>query len=58
MSDDMQKAEGALKCTSCGHAVPLPAKSTSYDTLIICASCGADLGRWGDTKKEIGKTVS
>jgi DNA-directed RNA polymerase subunit RPC12/RpoP len=54
MSDNIQKAESTLKCTRCGHAVPLPAESTSDDTLIVCPACGANLGRWGDTKKEIG----
>jgi predicted nucleic acid-binding Zn ribbon protein len=33
-------------------------KSTSDDTLIICPACGANLGRWGDAKSEIGKAAA
>ena len=53
---NIQKAEATLKCTRCGHSVPPPAESTSDDTLIICPACGANLGSWGDAKKEISKT--
>jgi DNA-directed RNA polymerase subunit RPC12/RpoP len=58
MSDNIQKAEATLRCTRCGHAVPPPAESTSDDTLIICPACGANLGRWGDAKSEIGKAAA
>jgi DNA-directed RNA polymerase subunit RPC12/RpoP len=52
MSDDnVQKPAQSLSCSNCGHAVPLPAASTSDDTLVICPACGADLGRWGDVKE-------
>jgi DNA-directed RNA polymerase subunit RPC12/RpoP len=57
MSDDTQKAEATLKCTRCGHAVPLPAEATNDGTLIICPACGANLGRWGDVRKG-NKTAS
>jgi DNA-directed RNA polymerase subunit RPC12/RpoP len=51
MSDNAQKLAQSLSCSNCGHAVPLPAASTSNDTLVICPACGADLGRWGDVKE-------
>jgi hypothetical protein len=51
MSDNVQKPAQRLSCSNCGHAVPLPAASTSNDTLVICPACGADLGRWGDVKE-------
>jgi DNA-directed RNA polymerase subunit RPC12/RpoP len=51
MSDNVQEPAQSLSCLNCGHAVPLPAASTSVDTLVICPACGADLGRWGDVKE-------
>ena len=48
---DIQKVEVALKCTKCGHLVPSPSESTSDDTLVICPACGADLGTWGEAKR-------
>ena len=54
---NVQKAEATLKCTWCGHSVPLPADSTSDETLIVCPACGANLGSWGDAKKETSKTA-
>jgi uncharacterized C2H2 Zn-finger protein len=51
---NVRNADGTLKCTRCGHSVPPPAESTSDETLIVCPACGANLGSWGDTKKEIG----
>ena len=51
MSDNVQKSAQSLSCSNCGHAVPLPAVSTSDDTLVICPACSADLGRWGDVKE-------
>ena len=51
---NVQNAEATLKCTRCGHSVPLAAESTSDETLIVCPACGANLGSWGDTKKHVG----
>jgi DNA-directed RNA polymerase subunit RPC12/RpoP len=51
---NVQTTEATLKCTKCGHSVPRPAESTSDATLIVCPACGANLGSWGDAKKEIG----
>jgi hypothetical protein len=57
MTDNIQKAEATLQCTKCSHSVPRPSESTSGETLIICPACGANLGSWGDAKKEIAKTA-
>jgi DNA-directed RNA polymerase subunit RPC12/RpoP len=54
---NVQKAEATLKCIRCGHSVPRPAELTSDETLVVCPACGANLGSWGDAKKEIGKTL-
>ena len=54
---NVQKTDAPLKCTRCGHFVPPPAEATSDETLIVCPACGANLGSWGDAKKEIGKTL-
>jgi DNA-directed RNA polymerase subunit RPC12/RpoP len=51
MSDNMEEPATSLSCSNCGHAVPLPAASTSDDTLVICPACGANLGRWDDVKE-------
>ena len=53
----VQMAEATLKCTRCGHSVPRPAESTGDETLVVCPACGANVGSWGDAKKEIGKTL-
>ena len=53
----VQMAEATLKCTRCGHSVPRPAESTSDETLVVCPACGANIGSWGDAKKELGKTL-
>jgi DNA-directed RNA polymerase subunit RPC12/RpoP len=54
---DQEESEATLRCTRCGHSVPPPAESTSDEILIVCPACGANLGSWGDAKKEIGKTL-
>ncbi|ATU94584.1 hypothetical protein B5P45_07285 [Phyllobacterium zundukense] len=47
-----QDVNGKLACTECGTVyLDFPTKLDS-DTLILCRSCGKQLGRWGELEAD------
>jgi len=47
-----------LSCPKCGsNKLTIPDKA-SDDSPVICSSCGAEIGRWGDAKTAANKAAA
>lgn len=41
-----------LRCAKCGSKALVAESNLTDDSIIICAACGTEIGRWGDVRQQ------
>jgi hypothetical protein len=53
-SDSMS---ASISCGKCGSNELLVPEDTADDSIVVCSSCGHELGRWGDIQAAVLKSA-